>query len=89
MGALRRWGRSLAVAGLACGAAGCDPVLNIYGSFFPAWVVSLVLGILLTVAVRAILAAIRLEAEMGPLIVVYPALAFLMTCATWLVLFRS
>lgn len=68
---------------------GCDPVLNIYGSFFPAWVVSLCAGVVFTVLLRLAFAASRLETEMGPLVVVYPALAFLVTCAIWLAFFRS
>lgn len=89
MGALRRWSRGFAVVGSAVGVAGCDPVLNIYGSFFPAWVVSLTLGVILTIVLRLVFAAIRLEREMGPLTVVYPALTFLLTCFTWLIFFRT
>lgn len=64
-------------------------MLNIYGSFFPAWVVSLVAGIALTVLVRLVLLAGRLESQLAPLVLVYPSLAFLFTCATWLLFFRS
>jgi hypothetical protein len=84
-----RSGRCLAAIGSTVALSGCDPVLNIYGSFFPAWVVSLVVGVLLTVVLRLVLAALRLEREMGPLVLVYPSLGFLLTCATWLILFRS
>jgi hypothetical protein len=69
--------------------AGCDPVLNVYGSFFPAWVVSLFAGIILTVLVRQLFTALRLEEHLGLLIVVYPSLAFLLTCSAWLLFFRS
>lgn len=76
---------SLVAGGLL--AAGCDPVVNFYGSFFPAWVLSLALGIFLTIIFRWVLAAIRLEPHLGPLLLIYPVLAFLLTGASWLVLF--
>lgn len=74
---------------LALLAAGCDPIVNIYGSFFPAWVICLIAGILFTVLLRPILAATGLERHMGPLVLVYPSLAFLLACLTWLVLYRN
>src|SRR5271155_1143588 len=58
-------------------AAGCSraPTFNILGSFFPAWIVCGVLGILLTVAVRLFFVYIKLEDKLLlPLIVVYPCL---------------
>lgn len=70
-------------------AAGCDPVINFYGSFFPAWAVCLVAGVIVAVLGRYALAALRLEDHLGPLVVVYPSLAFLVSCAVWLVFFRS
>lgn len=64
-------------------------MLNIYGSFFPAWVVSLFLGLLLTIPFRLLFAVTRIERHLGLLIVVYPSLAFLLTCLTWLALYRG
>lgn len=66
---------------------GCDPVVNFYGSFFPAWVLALGAGIFLTILLRWLLAALRIEPHLGPLVLVYPALTLLLTCATWLALF--
>lgn len=66
---------------------GCDPVINFYGSFFPAWVVCVAFGIFLASLLRWFFAWTRLERHLGPLVLVYPALAFLLTCATWLLLF--
>ncbi|HAB15616.1 MAG TPA: YtcA family lipoprotein [Verrucomicrobiota bacterium] len=66
---------------------GCDPVVNFYGSFFPAWVICLVLGILFTSLLRWLFAATRIERHLGPLVLIYPALALSLTCAVWLGLF--
>jgi hypothetical protein len=80
---------SSAALPLALATAGCDPVVNVYGSFFPAWVVSLIAGALITVLLRPILLYTRLEAHLGPLILFYPSLTFLLTCLIWLLFFRT
>lgn len=67
--------------------SGCDPVVNFYGSFFPAWVICVALGIILSAVCRWMFVVTRLERHLGPLVFIYPALAFLMTCLAWLVLF--
>lgn len=69
-------------------ATGCDPVINVFGSFFPAWVVCTVTGVVLAVAARVVLAATGLEPHLGPLLLVYPCLGLLLTMATWLVFFH-
>jgi YtcA family len=68
---------------------GCDPIINIYGSFFPAWVVCLVAGVLLTVLLRFLFAATGVEQYLGPLVLIYPSLTLLLTLVTWLILFPS
>ena len=68
---------------------GCDPSINFYGSFFPAWIWCLTLGVGFTIALRFLLAALRLERHLGPLIVVYLCLALLLSCIAWLVLFKN
>jgi hypothetical protein len=76
---------ALGVGGLLT--SGCDPEVNVYGSFFPAWVLALAVGGLLTAALRWVLASLRLEPHLGPLLVIYPALAFAASCSAWLFLF--
>jgi hypothetical protein len=68
---------------------GCDPSVNFYGSFFPAWIWSLVIGIILTFVFRFIFAALRLERNMGPLLLIYLCLTLLLSCVAWLILFRN
>ncbi len=70
-------------------AAGCAPILNVEGSFFPAWLVCLVAGILLTALVRPVLAKSGLEPHVGPVLVIYPSLCLLFTFGIWLVFYRS
>lgn len=78
---------SAALVAVAVFSTGCDPVVNFYGSFFPAWVVCLALGIFLTALLRWLFAVTQLERNLGPLTFVYPALAFLLSAVIWLVLF--
>ena len=65
-----------------CGRA---PTFDIVGSFFPAWLVCLVLGILLAVFARWLL--VRLKVALVLPILVYPSLAALFTFSLWLIFF--
>jgi hypothetical protein len=69
--------------------AGCSraPSFNLLGSFFPAWILCGVTGILLAVAVRLFFVRIKLEEQLTPLILVYPCLAAFFTFTLWLMFF--
>jgi hypothetical protein len=62
------------------------PSFDILGSFFPAWLVCLAVGLLLTVAARWIL--LRLHIVIAIPVLTYPSLTALFTLALWLVFFR-
>ena len=78
---------SAGLVALAFCSAGCDPVVNFYGSYFPAWVVCVAAGIFLTGLLRWAFAVIGLERHLGSLLIVYPALAFLLSAGVWLCFF--
>jgi YtcA family len=67
----------------SCGRA---PSFDILGSFFPAWLVCLALGLVLTVAARWLL--LRLHVVIALPILTYPSLTALFTFALWLAFFR-
>ncbi len=69
--------------------AGCvrAPVMNILGSYFPAWMFCALLGILLAVLVRVIVTRFRLEEYARPAVLTYPCVAALFTLSTWLLFF--
>ncbi len=69
--------------------AGCSraPTFNILGSFFPAWILCGVIGIVLTVLVRLLFVRANFEKELSPLILVYPCLALFFTFSIWLLFF--
>jgi hypothetical protein len=70
-------------------AVGCDPIISIQGSFFPAWIVCVTAGIVLAVACRQFLAQAGLEPYLGPLVLIYPSLWLLLTLLTWLAFYRT
>jgi len=88
-GGVGRAAMSAACATLLLLATGCSraPTFNLLGSFFPAWILCGVIGIVLTVAVRMYLVHIDFEKELSPLIVVYPSMALFFTFTLWLLFF--
>jgi hypothetical protein len=69
--------------------AGCRlaPTINILGSFFPAWIICLIVGILLAAGCRILLSTVHLEEVLSPPIVMYPSLTALFTIGLWLLFF--
>jgi YtcA family len=69
--------------------AGCSraPSFNILGSFFPAWILCGLIGIILTAIVRYVFVRTKFEQELSQLILVYPCLAALFTFTMWLIFF--
>jgi len=66
-----------------CGRA---PSFDVLGSFFPAWLVCLALGIVLAAVARWFL--LRLHIMIALPVITYPSLAALFSFALWLELFR-
>ncbi len=70
--------------------AGCEraPMVDIWGSFFPSWIVCLAASIAIALGLRAFLRYCGLEAGIGTLAIFYPGLVVLLSCLLWLILFR-
>ena len=66
---------------------GASPSVNILGSFFPAWLICIVTGVVLTILTLRLFVAMEIASELRPTAVVYPCLAGLWTFATWLLVF--
>ena len=68
--------------------SGCarSPSFDIMGSFFPAWLLCVAAGILLTVVLRLLLLRLRIAVAFTGL--TYPCLTALCTFALWLTFFR-
>ena len=70
--------------------AGCGraPAFDIIGSFFPAWIVCVTIGIVVAFAVRVLLVRWKFEQEVGPVALFYPSVVVLLSCTLWLIFFR-
>jgi hypothetical protein len=79
---------SLSGACLFCIGCSRAPSVSIVGSFFPIWMVCLLAGSILTIAVRYLLLRYCLEAEVGPVALFYPCVVALFACLLWLIFFR-
>jgi len=80
--------RQAAVGLLAMCLAGCAraPSFDILGSFFPAWLLCLAVGLLLSFTARWLLS--RLGIVIAVPVLTYPCLTALFACALWLVFFQ-
>lgn len=65
------------------------PTLDVLGSYFPAWMVCIILGLVLTVIARQFLIGLKLNAHLRPAGLVYVCMMILWTMAIWLVCFQN
>jgi hypothetical protein len=61
----------------------------VLGSFFPAWLLCIGLGVVGVLGLRQIFIKLEIEAHLGPRQLVYFCLWMLITVAFWLLFFRS
>jgi YtcA family len=83
---IMRWSHGILFAMVAIG--GCDPVVNVAGANFPAWLLCAIAGGTLAAIFRPIFAVTGIEPHLGPLLVIYPCLAVLLACVVYLVFFN-
>ncbi len=76
----------LICAALLVASCGRAPSFDVLGSFFPAWLVCVASGLLLTVISRWLL--LRLHVVIAVPILTYPSLTALFTFTLWLAFFR-
>jgi len=68
--------------------AACDPIVNVAGANFPAWLLCAIVGATLAAILRPLFAATKIEPYLGPLVIIYPCLAILLGCAIYLIFFN-
>ncbi len=85
----RRAAKALLLAGVLP-LTGCEraPSIDVLGSFFPAWLLCLVLGIVLTTGTRFLLLKLHLEEALSPPVLMYACATALFTFALWLLFFH-
>jgi len=64
------------------------PQINLLGSFFPSWMLSVGIGVGGTLLLRTVFVRAKLEPHLGLLPLVYFCLWVLLTLASWLIFFR-
>jgi len=72
--------------------AGCgnhSPVIDVLGSYFPAWIVCIITGLTLTLIARLLLIAFKLDTGLHPAGIVYPCLMIVFTMAVWLLFYKN
>jgi len=65
------------------------PQIDVFGSYFPAWMVCIVVGIFLTVVVRQVLVALKIDAYLRPAGLVYLSLWVVFALTIQLVFYRG
>lgn len=82
--------RTITLSACCLATTGCvrAPSVNVFGSYFPAWLVSLAASIVLAFLVRWLLVRYGLEGDVGPRQLFYPCLIVLFTCLIWMVFGR-
>jgi hypothetical protein len=74
-------------------AASCErshsPTVDVLGSYFPAWIICIVAGLLLTVMARQIFIGLKLDGYLRPAPLFYLSLMICFTLAIWLAFFKN
>jgi hypothetical protein len=81
------FGALLSVAALS--ALGCsrNPNVEIVGSYFPGWMLSLSAGVVLTLISHTLLRRQGLDLTVGHPAIIYPGMVIFFTCLLWLCFF--
>jgi len=65
------------------------PSVNVLGSFFPAWMLCIALGVIGVMVARRIFIRLEVEPHLKPRPLIYFCLWMLISVASWLLFFRS
>jgi YtcA family len=72
---------------LPVGACSYSPTMDMFGSYFPAWMLCAAIGIFTTIIIRQILAVVGISDYVVAPLLTYTALAVSATLLTWLLWF--
>jgi hypothetical protein len=65
------------------------PSLNVFGTFFPSWMLCALIGVAAAAVAAKLFGALGLRAELGPPLVVYPAIGLTAAFLIWLYRYGS
>ena len=66
-----------------------DPIVNVAGAYFPAWLACMLAGVLGTWLLGEFLSRVGLDAVLRPSAIMYPSLFAAITAGVWIVLFSA
>jgi hypothetical protein len=66
-----------------------SPTVDVLGSYFPAWMVCMLIGLGLTIIARLLLVAFKIDAQVRPAPLIYPCLMAIFTMAVWLAFYQN
>jgi hypothetical protein len=69
--------------------AASSPSIDVLGSYFPAWVICIVVGVVLTILTRLLFIAWKIHAYIVPAPIVYPCLTAVFALTIWLLFFQN
>ena len=64
------------------------PQINIIGSFFPSWMLCVLIGIVAALLIRRLLVRTGIDPYVGPRALVYPSAAIFVSLMLWVTFFR-
>jgi hypothetical protein len=68
---------------------GCDPIFDVAGAYFPAWIICAISGFILTLVVRDILVRTGLDPHLGWKTLAYLGLFSMSSSSIWLIFFST
>lgn len=74
---------SLVWCGILTGCAGSH-VVNVLGSYFPFWLLCMLLGVAAAFGARALFLKFKIEPYVGPLPLIYVCVVIAISCLAWL-----
>ena len=66
-----------------------SPSIDVLGSYFPAWLLCIVVGVVLTIVARLLFIAWKLDTHLRLKPIVYPCLTAVFAMTVWLLFFRN
>ena len=72
-----------------CRMAPHSPTIDILGSYFPAWIFCILLGLALTMVTRQLLIGLKLRPHLLAAPLIYVCMLIFFTLAVWLAFFKN
>jgi len=80
---------STALLLVGCGETPHAPTVDIIGSYFPSWIVCIVVGLVLALVLRLLLIGLKIDAYVRLKLIVYMCAAVCFALVVWLMFFQN